>query len=275
MYYILTQREELLKYLPKGGVGAEIGVAQGEYSAAILQSAQPAELHLIDPWSHLEAGSDLLGAVEMLGGIGHARARGDPFGAVPENCEGDVQYSEVVARFEGDARVQLHRQYSYKAAASFADGYFDFVYLDGNHHYEFVLQDLHDFAAKLKPGGLLFGHDFFEDAFARDEHYGVVDAVNSFVKRSDFRFLALTAEVLFDLLPRPPARRFRGRVHPQPVRRTGGDPRAARRARKQFPRQGIQAARRIDQARAELHQSIAVLAALKRKWRRGWDSNPR
>ncbi len=194
MYYILTQREELLKYLPKGGVGAEIGVAQGEYSAAILQSAQPAELHLIDPWSHLEAGSDLLGAVEMLGGIGHARARGDPFGAVPENREGDIQYSEVIARFEGDARVQLHRQYSYKAAASFADGYFDFVYLDGNHHYEFVLQDLHDFAAKLKPGGLLFGHDFFEDAFARDEHYGVVDAVNSFVKRSDFRFLALTAE---------------------------------------------------------------------------------
>ena len=27
---------------------------------------------------------------------------------------------------------------------------FDFVYLDGNHHYEFVLRDLQDFAARLK-----------------------------------------------------------------------------------------------------------------------------
>jgi hypothetical protein len=57
-----------------------------------------------------------------------------------------------------------------------------------------VLRDLQDFAAKLKPGGLLFGHDFFEDDFARKEQYGVVDAVNTFLKRSDFRFVMLTWE---------------------------------------------------------------------------------
>ena len=88
----------------------------------------------------------------------------------------------------------MHRQYSYKAVAGFEEGLFDFAYLDGNHHYEFVLRDLQDFAARLKPGGLLFGHDFFEDAFAREENYGVVDAVSVFVKRSDFRFLMLTWE---------------------------------------------------------------------------------
>jgi hypothetical protein len=194
MYYALTRREELLRYFPKGGIGAEIGVAQGDFSAAMLEAAQPVELHLIDPWSHLEAGSDLLEAAGLLSEVGDARERNEQFAAPPENSGGDEQFAEVTARFRADQRVHLHRQYSYKAASGFADGHFDFVYLDGNHQYEFVLRDLEDFGAKLKPGGLLFGHDFFEDTFARDEHYGVVDAVNTFLKRSDFRFLLLTSD---------------------------------------------------------------------------------
>jgi SAM-dependent methyltransferase len=194
MYYVLTRREALLQHFPKGGIGVEIGVAQGDYSAMILEAAQPRELHLIDPWSHLETGSDLLGAADLLSDLDAARSRGEQFDAPPENRKGDDEYAAVVARFDGNPHVRLHRQYSYKAAASFSDGYFDFVYLDGNHQYEFVLRDLQDFAAKLKPGGLLFGHDFFEDAFAHEEHYGVVDAVNTFLKRSEFRFLMLTSE---------------------------------------------------------------------------------
>lgn len=194
MYYVLTSREELLRHFPKGGAGAEIGVAEGTYSAAILERAAPRELHLIDPWSHLEGGADPLGAGEILTAVEEARARGERFDPPPPSSEGDRLYAQVAARFEGDPRVRLHRQYSYKAAAAIADGSLDFVYLDGNHQYEFVLKDLQDFAAKLKPGGLLFGHDFFEDDFARQENYGVIDAVGAFVKRSDFCFLMLTWE---------------------------------------------------------------------------------
>lgn len=192
MYYVISTREELIRHLPRGGVGAEIGVAEGTFSAAILEAAEPSELHLIDPWSHLETGSDpLLGSAHLEA---VDRAIGGTFAPPAANAQGDVAYAEVAARFEGDPRVRLHRQFSYKAAGSFPDGYFDFVYIDGDHHYEFALRDLQDYAAKLKPGGLLFGHDFFEDAFASREHYGVIEAVNAFLKRSDFRFLMLTAE---------------------------------------------------------------------------------
>jgi SAM-dependent methyltransferase len=194
VYFVLTSREELLRCFPKGAVGAEIGVAEGAYSAAILERAKPAELHLIDPWSHLEPGSDLLEGGGLLTAVDEARTRGDQFDAPPPNSQGDEDYARVAARFEGDPRVRLHRQYSYKAVTGFDEGSLDFVYIDGNHHYEFVLRDLQDFAARLKPGGLLFGHDFFEDAFAREENYGVVDAVGAFLKRSDFRFLMLTWE---------------------------------------------------------------------------------
>lgn len=193
MFYTLTRREDLLKFMPRGGVGAEIGVAQGDFSAAIMAAAEPSALHLIDPWSHLEAGSDLLGSAELLAGQGKDGTGAAPE-AVPENSDGHATYSKVVERFAAEPRVHVHRQYSYRIASQFPAGHFDFVYLDGNHTYEFVLRDLEDFAAKLKPGGLLFGHDYFEDAFARKENYGVIDAVSAFVKRSDFRFLMLTWE---------------------------------------------------------------------------------
>ena len=194
MYYVLSSREKLLPYLPKDGVGAEIGVAEGDFAAALLEAAEPRELHLIDPWSHLESGSGLLQAGYMLADVEEALERGVKLDAPPPNLSGDATLAKVASRFEGDPRVRIHRQYSYKAAAGFEEGYFDFVYIDGNHHYEFVLRDLQDFASRLKPGGLLFGHDFFDNAFARKENYGVVEAVLAFLKRSNFRFLMLTSE---------------------------------------------------------------------------------
>ncbi len=194
MYYVLTPREELLRHFPKGAVGAEIGVAEGAFAAKMLEDAEPSQLHLIDPWSHLEKGSDLLESADLLQKTARTRKSDDAAKAVPRNPEGEKAYKAVEKRFAGDERVKLHRQYSYKAVTQFEDGYFDFVYVDGNHQYEFVLRDLMDFAPKLKPGGLLFGHDFFEDPFAKAENYGVVDAVGVFLKRSDFRFLMLTWE---------------------------------------------------------------------------------
>ena len=195
MYYALSSREAILQCLPKNGIGAEIGVAQGAYSEQILQLANPQALHLIDPWSHLEPGSDLLEGNALLSGISQRIESGTSvFEMPPQNTIGDSQFEEVVTRFASDKRVHLHRQYSYKAVQDFPEQYFDFVYVDGNHNYEFVLRDLHDFSGKLKPGGLLFGHDFFEDQFARDNHYGVIDAVNSFVKRTNYRLFMLTWE---------------------------------------------------------------------------------
>ncbi len=40
--------------LPKGGVGAELGVWKGEFSVRLLKGAKPRQLYLIDPWRQLE-----------------------------------------------------------------------------------------------------------------------------------------------------------------------------------------------------------------------------
>src|SRR5438445_8177430 len=44
-------RETILANIPKGSVGAEIGVWRGDFSAQILRTVQPGLLHLIDPWT--------------------------------------------------------------------------------------------------------------------------------------------------------------------------------------------------------------------------------
>jgi hypothetical protein len=192
MYYVMSERENLVSFLPRGAVGAEIGVAQGDFSEVLLDRARPARLHLIDPWSHLEAADH--DARAHLDEVARSPGRLSP---PAYNELGDQQYSAACQRFAGRPAVVITRQFSYKAVREFPDRYFDFVYLDGNHTYEYVLQDLIDFAPKVKDDGLIMGHDFFEDAFASEQRYGVIDAVNRFLRRAsdgEYRLICLTYE---------------------------------------------------------------------------------
>jgi hypothetical protein len=191
MYYVLSERENLVSFLPHGAVGAEIGVAHGDFSEILLDRARPSLLYLIDPWSHQEP--DDQDPVTYLKGI--SRSPGS-FGPPGENALGDEQYAAVRQRFANRPEVVFSRQFSYKIAREFADDYFDFVYIDGNHSYEYVFQDLLDFAPKVKDEGLIMGHDFFEDAFASKERYGVIDAVHRFLRRAGagYRLICLTYE---------------------------------------------------------------------------------
>src|SRR2546427_8949634 len=43
----------LFRMLPRGSVGAEIGVWKGDFSKLLLRRVRPSELHLIDPWLHV------------------------------------------------------------------------------------------------------------------------------------------------------------------------------------------------------------------------------
>ena len=164
-------RDFILARMPRGGVVGEIGVDLGDFSERILAINRPRELHLIDPWS--KEGGEY--RQQMPAG---APAAPD---TSPRQLEATSRYGFVRERFASDIAgraVILHRAASADAAATFADGQFDWIYIDGNHSYEFVKQDLELYWPKLKAGGYIVCDDYHHAGFWED---GVTRAVDEFV----------------------------------------------------------------------------------------------
>jgi len=67
------------------------------------------------------------------------------------------------------------KKYSLTAVKQFQDENLDFVFIDASHDYNNVLADLNAWYPKVKPGGVLAGHDYHND------WPGVIQAVNEFV----------------------------------------------------------------------------------------------
>lgn len=173
-------REQLLQLLPKGGEGVEIGVAEGDFSRSLLDTLKPGKLHLVDPWEH--------------------QSRED-YNTDGNNVDDDAQearYRAVAQRFaaeQRDGRVAIHRRYSQDVVGEFADGSLDWIYIDGLHSYDAVCSDLALYKSKLKATGIIMGHDYTNHIRAQQMQFGVVEAVNEFVEREGFTFLALTQEL--------------------------------------------------------------------------------
>lgn len=54
----------------------------------------------------------------------------------------------------------LIRKTSEEASKDFEDNFFDFIYIDANHNYEYIKTDIELWWPKVKAGGILSGHDF-------------------------------------------------------------------------------------------------------------------
>ena len=129
---------------PRGGICAEIGVWAGGFSARIVQLRKPRELHLIDPWLFAPTLPE-----RMYGGA-----------VATDQAYMDALMASVVKRFANDPGVKVHRRSSLEGAQSFKDGYFDWVYLDGDHSQESVLADLKAWLPKVKNGGVIVCDDY-------------------------------------------------------------------------------------------------------------------
>jgi len=83
--------------------------------------------------------------------------RGDLWPAFAANLDRAGLLSEITA----------HRCCSVKAAAAFHDQSLDFIYIDALHTFDAVSRDLAAWWPKLRPGGLIAGHDYTHSTAVR------------------------------------------------------------------------------------------------------------
>jgi hypothetical protein len=170
-------RHLLLSMLPTNAVGAEIGVHKGDFSRRILDVLKPRKMHLIDPWRYQTE-------KEFAQAYYGEKAKGG-------QSEMDSRYLRVLQRFQREienGQLQVHRGFSNRVAAHFPDEYFDFVYIDGDHRYPAIKQDLELYLKKLKVGGLFSGDDYGQSGWWGG---GVERAVDEFVSNNAVKILSL------------------------------------------------------------------------------------
>ena len=174
----LPGRVELTGWLPRHGFVAEIGVDRGDFTKYILENSSPEKLHLIDAWEYQDASI----YPETINPIRNSQKKQD------EN------YKYVLSRFEShihSGQVVVHRGYSADVLRKFPDGYFDWVYIDANHQYNFVKKDLEISSAKVKNSGFICGHDYIAGNSVTGVEYGVVRAVDDFCKRYGWKMICM------------------------------------------------------------------------------------
>jgi hypothetical protein len=138
------------EFLPKNPKGVEIGVFKGEFSKKILQTTS-LTLYMVDVWRELSDD-------EYLDSSNH-RIHTTAYQESMENVVG----------FE-DRGIML-RANSQVASEMFQDESLDFVYIDANHAYDYVVEDIKLWYPKLRRGGILSGHDYINMDWYNDPNF--------------------------------------------------------------------------------------------------------
>jgi len=119
-------------------VGAEIGTLRALNAVSIMQNLDIKHLYLIDPYILYDDGINEY-----------------------QNRSKDLEIAQRRMKpFKNKVTFVVKK--SEEALDDVPDS-LDFVYIDGNHSYEFVKKDIENYYPKIKPGGIIGGHDFRAD----------------------------------------------------------------------------------------------------------------
>lgn len=165
---LLPDRRAALPLWPRAAVIAEVGVAAGDFSAAILRTCEPRRFLAIDRF-------DLHTLPEL-------------WGAPPQRLFGERTHLDFYQhRFAAEiaaGTVSVHVGDSATAIAALPDASVDVFYVDADHTYEGVARDLDAIAGKVRPDGWIVMNDYIPSQVGFGEAaYGVIQATNEFMLR--------------------------------------------------------------------------------------------
>lgn len=137
-----NQFHELLAARGLHGVGVEVGAHRGEFARVMASQWQCERYWCVDPWERCSPDYNESQERFLWGG--------------PNRKHDRAACQRVATDFPV---VKLLPATSAEAMTRFPPDSLDFVYLDGDHRREHVAADLLGWWPKLRPGGLMAGHD--------------------------------------------------------------------------------------------------------------------
>jgi predicted O-methyltransferase YrrM len=159
----MKNRIELAKYFNELGFksGAEIGACYGRYSEILCKAIPGLKLIAIDNWNN------------------HENTRRLKTTGVP----GEEVTRKLLAPFD----ATIIKASSMDAVKNIPDESLDFVFIDANHSYDCVKEDIREWSKKVRKGGIVSGHDYY--VFPGSGNRGVVDAVDEYTKENNIELL--------------------------------------------------------------------------------------
>lgn len=139
----------------------EVGVYTGNFSLILLEPLYDVidKFHAIDPWINEN-------------------------GTFNNNI-----YNKFIGKTAPYAgKLNVIKNFSVDASKQFEDNSIDLIFIDADHSYESAKEDIGVWYPKVRSGGILSGHDYLNDKFARCKAFGsdrgkceVKKAVDEFV----------------------------------------------------------------------------------------------
>lgn len=163
-------RDDIAKLICELGfkVGVEVGVAGGEYSEVIVKANPRMKLYGVDPWQAYE------------NYVGFSKEQIEQLGV------------EAKSRLSNYRNFEFIEEFSMDAVKRFKKDSLDFVYIDANHDAPHVYWDINEWGKRVRPGGILAGHDFI-DVMSKDFEirWKVKDAVGKYLESNNIKHFFL------------------------------------------------------------------------------------
>jgi len=154
---------DLLKNDPPK-ICAEVGVYRGRFASQILgRFSEITTYYCIDTWKHYDDFTAIL------------RPQGEM-----AKCDFNKIFRDFKVKIKPyKSKVKIYRMTSKKAAKLIKDGTLDFVFIDANHAYDYIKEDIGIWLPKVKKGGVISGHDY------NVKRFGVTEAVDELLPKAN------------------------------------------------------------------------------------------
>ena len=140
--------------------GAEIGVAAGGYSKILCETNPQMKIYGVDIWKDYDNHYNV-----------HFSRKFDLF------------YEQAKKQLAPFSNYEIIKEFSMDAIKRFDDNSLDFVYIDANHKNPYVTEDIVEWSKKVRPGGIVSGHDYYNGG----KNFNVIEATHKYTEDNNIK----------------------------------------------------------------------------------------